>query len=247
MTKELDVEKLTGLGWERTLDELTEDMDPWDIDILELTRRYRQYIQRLGDYDLKIPGRLILVCSVLLRIKTDFLSGVEEEEELEEGGEMIEEEMEQLEEQQVEQQPEEPELYIPDIEFPVRKKQKRKVTLDELKQALNKAIDIKKKRKERKEEREEFNLELDQEDVKQKVDRLFNRLRSYITDEEDKIKFEQVLNKKTRQEKVEKFFHILHLETDEKIKCSQPEFLGELLIALESELKQTQSVKQESN
>lgn len=236
MTKQLDIEKLTGLGWERTLDQLTEDMDPWDVDITELTRRYREYIQRLENYDLKLPGRLILVCSVLLRIKTNYLSGVEREEEEEE---LREDPIEEppLEEEEARQ---EPELYIPDIEFPVKKRQKRKVTLKELKQALDKALDIKEKRKSRKQEREEFNLEIDQENVKQKVDRLFNRLKDYITNEDDQIKFEQVLNERTSREKVEKFFHILHLETDHKIKCSQPEFLGELLIALGSELEQAQ-------
>ncbi|HHK66939.1 MAG TPA: segregation/condensation protein A, partial [Candidatus Acetothermia bacterium] len=70
---EIPVEELVGESWEVVLHRLTEDMDPWDIDLTELTRRFRDYLSALRELRFEIPGRMVLACSILLRMKSDGL------------------------------------------------------------------------------------------------------------------------------------------------------------------------------
>ena len=39
---DVPIETLIEESWEGTLERLTVDMDPWDIDVAELAHRYRQ-------------------------------------------------------------------------------------------------------------------------------------------------------------------------------------------------------------
>ena len=63
---DIPIEELIGETWEGVLTRLTSDMDPWNIDLSELARRYRAYLRVLQDNDFEIPGRMVLTCSVLL-------------------------------------------------------------------------------------------------------------------------------------------------------------------------------------
>lgn len=231
-----DIEDISKQKWEILLDRFTSDMDPWDIDIVRLAERYRDYIKKSKKFDFELPARIILICSILLRMKANFLEDEEEFEEIEEEVEDFEEIPLDLEEMEEE---EEPDLFIPDMELPVKKKPNRKVTLDELKDALEKAIKIEEKREERQDKREEnYGIEIDKKSINSRLNGLMDKLKSIYSNNKDKVKFSQVLNKKDKREKIEKFVQVLHLENDEKVKCMQPEFLGEILIELEKELKE---------
>ncbi len=102
------------------------DIDPWDIDIARTTEKFLQYIDSLEKRDLRIPARTLLCASILLRMKSDSMEGVKEEE-------AAEPEMEEIEE--LEEEEKEDTLPRP----PVRRHTKRPVTLDELISELKKA------------------------------------------------------------------------------------------------------------
>jgi segregation and condensation protein A len=102
------------------------DIDPWDIDIARTTEKFLQYIDSLEKRDLRIPARTLLYASILLRMKSDSMEGVKEEE-------AAEPEMEEIEE--LEEEEKEDTLPRP----PVRRHTKRPVTLDELISELKKA------------------------------------------------------------------------------------------------------------
>jgi segregation and condensation protein A len=59
------------------------EIDPWDIDILEVTDKF---LERLEEGDLVRSGRALLYASILLRMKSDYV--VEEDEDDEEEPEM---------------------------------------------------------------------------------------------------------------------------------------------------------------
>ncbi len=67
---EIPVEQLVGESWEGILQQLTGDMDPWDIDLSILAGRSREYLQALEEMSFEIPGRMVLACSILLRMKS---------------------------------------------------------------------------------------------------------------------------------------------------------------------------------
>jgi segregation and condensation protein A len=103
-------------------------IDPWDIDIVELTDGFLRRVEELKKMDLRISSRTLLYSAILLRMKSSCV--LEEnagEEELEEDSGFFEEE----------DFPEPAEFPIPKL--PVRRLSTRPVTLNELILELKKA------------------------------------------------------------------------------------------------------------
>jgi segregation and condensation protein A len=59
-------------------------IDPWNIDIIEVTDRFLSELDRMKKLDLKISGRTLFFASSLLRMKSDFMEEPEEPPESEE-------------------------------------------------------------------------------------------------------------------------------------------------------------------
>jgi len=231
------VEEIVEEPWEETIDFLTADMPPQEIDITVLADRYREYLSELQNYDLSIPAKAIRICAALLKMKTQALEfeQAEEDDEVEEDPMAFEdEEMMQQEEFMEHQETERIEIKDgPDLEIPVKQKPKRRMRLDELKDSLQDAVEVKQRRDERQERRAQMDQEfqMDQEDLTQKLDKLLNSIKDKITTEsEEAINFDKLIEQKDREEKIEKFKHMLHLENDQKIDLIQEEFLGELQV-----------------
>lgn len=240
-----DIQAIRDADWERVLERFTEDMDPWAIDIVKLADRYKSYIERLERFDLEVPGRIIVVGAVLLRMKTQILreayedggEGLQAEESLED----LEHDMEAVLEEEIatgeDLDPvDDGQLRIPEAvpKPPVKKKGKRKVTLDELKDALEKAVEIGNKREERQETRKEakdYGIEVEEDDITNKLEQLYTSLRDRIGgNKEDAVTFSDLVEQEEKEEKLNKFVHIMHLETDAKIDCMQEEWLGDIQI-----------------
>ena len=224
-------DQLHSSNWDSVLDKFSYDMDPWNVDIVKIADRFRNYLSTVEERNLEVSARMIIICAALLKMKTDLLSDDEQEEEFQEFEEEPFDDFEQHEEFEEERR----EIEVPeeDVRPKVKKKPARRVSLKELKNALNKALDIQEKRKKRRErrllEKDDF-IDLDEKDIAQKLDRLMERLESYF-EVEGTIPFQKILEKEDKLEKLEKFSHLLHLETDEKVACEQEEFLGELKIS----------------
>jgi len=101
------------------------EIDPWDIDIVKITDKFLEYIESLEKKDLRIPARTLLYASILLRMKSDSVDGLEEEEP----------EIDFLPDEIDFQQIEDCRLPQP----PIRRRTKRPVTLEELIIELRKA------------------------------------------------------------------------------------------------------------
>jgi segregation and condensation protein A len=54
------------------------EIDPWNIDILEVTERFLSELDRLRQLDLRISGRTLFFAATLLRLKSEFLVEPEE-------------------------------------------------------------------------------------------------------------------------------------------------------------------------
>jgi len=232
-----DIEVLAQQPWEETLDFLTADMPPQEIDITLLADRYRTYLSELQEYDLSIPARAIRVCAALLKMKAQALHLDEEPQEQED----MEDPMRFEDEEMMEEDWEEDttELKVgPDLDVPVKQKPRRRMQIDELKNALRDAVEVNKKREQRQERRMEMEqqFEMNEEDINDKLDRLLGSIKDIVTtDTKEKVNFDEILEQKDKEEKIEKFKHILHLENDEKVELIQEEFMGDLEIRPENE------------
>lgn len=51
----------------------TNQIDPWDVDIIWLTKEYVRMLKKLKELDFKFSGKVLLAAAILLRIKSDRL------------------------------------------------------------------------------------------------------------------------------------------------------------------------------
>lgn len=51
----------------------TNQIDPWDVDIVWLTKEYVRMLKKLKELDFKVSGKVLLAAAILLRIKSDRL------------------------------------------------------------------------------------------------------------------------------------------------------------------------------
>ncbi len=229
------LEDLIGESWEGTLRRLTADMDPWDIDVALLARRYRSYLAALQELSFAIPGRMVLTCSILLRMKSDLLA-VDRPSSDQEG--LLSELEAAVEEESVAREgPIEPEGFS----LPLLRRPRRRVTLEELRAALAGAMTVSRRRAERlirsavEEENDPFaRFEIGGEDIADRLHVLFDKIKRFLK-RTRAVSFFRLLERGDKEERVRRFIELLHLAGQGEIRCTQQEFLGDILISWEKE------------
>ena len=231
---EIPIEELIGETWEGILTRLTSDMDPWNIDLSELACRYRSYVHALQELNFEIPGRMVLTCSVLLRMKSDELLAMEYRTDRDGLVAELEEALDQ--EEFVWEEPPNPESFA----LPVLRRPHRQVTLGDLRNALTSALKVSRRRAERlidHMEIDEFDpfegYELGGIDFSDRIQSLLSKIRNFLSGRRI-LSFFRLLERGDTEERVQRFFEILHLASSGEIDCSQKEFLGDILIKLEA-------------
>lgn len=233
---EIPVEELMGESWEGTLKRLTADMDPWAIDIAELAHRYRQYLDALRELQFEIPGRMVLTCSILLRMKSDDLLATARPSTRNEFIETLEEAVD--EEAEAWEEP----IDLGDDVFtvPLLRRPRRQVTLDDLRQALAAAMTVSRRRAERliqhlEDDENEFeHYQIGGDNFAERLHVLFAKIVGLLKGKRFVSFFRLLENGGDKQERIRRFFEVLHLSADGRISCTQKEFLGDILLALEN-------------
>ena len=200
-----------------------EQLNPWDVNLVKLTESFIKFIKNAGDLDFRIPAKVVFVAAILLRLKADYLSIFEEEEESVE--EMLKEDK-PFAELGID-----PNLV--QLGYPMKRSPKRQVTLEELIIALRKALAV----RERKEERvkvarrqldvitvTEEDMTIRTEKMLKEIDELMQKLHT------DKIEFTQIVKEWKKDKVIEKFVPLLHLESDGKIVGEQEDFFKSIYV-----------------
>lgn len=209
--------------WQSILMDLvkTEQMDPWDIDVSVLAKKYIQRIKQLKEKtDLRISGKVVLAAAILLRIKStrllkddiaqfdSMLSGGDEEELYEETypGELID----RKKYKGLKLTPKTPQP------------RKRKVSIYDLLEALEKALDIEKKRRLRIPPAIKMEIPEKKFDLSDLICRIYARILGWFKkDEKRKIFFSELVPDKSRLGKIYTFIPLLHLSTQRKVDLEQ--------------------------
>lgn len=231
---EIPIEELVSESWEGVLEHLTSDMDPWNIDLAVLARRYRDYVRALQDMEFEVPGRMVLTCSILLRMKSDVLLVAGQTDR-----DGLVAELEDAIEQEIFEW-EEPPAAIDEYSVPVLRRPRRQVTLFDLQHALKAAMKVSRRRAERlldadyeTEDVDPFEpFEIGGVDFAGRLQVLFEKIKNMLSGRRV-LSFFRLLDRGDKDERVERFFEILHLAAEGEISCSQKEFLGDILIRLE--------------
>ena len=204
---------ILGSDWQEVLTTLVaeEGMDPLYVDLIKLADVFRGYLERLKQFDFRIPARFILVAAILLRMKAELLLD-EEEEKI------------------IRTTPSEPlNIDVPILLPPITRKPTRKVTLNELVTALNKAFDFQ-ERKEGKKLRMRRAIERliePEDDIEVRIKEIYEEIVSRKA-----ITFSQLVPAWKKLEIVKTFLPLLHLATRDMVTCEQEEMFKEIFIRI---------------
>ncbi|RLJ09266.1 MAG: hypothetical protein DRP13_00640 [Candidatus Aenigmatarchaeota archaeon] len=204
-----------------------EGMDPWDLDIKKLSDAFLQYLKKRREMDFRIPAKYIIIAAVLLKMKSEDLQQLYD---LTFGSDLdvfeaeIESEVIQPETECEIQTHLNATLHVPPVRKPVRK-----IVVEELIDALRKALKTEERRKEKWERRRE-RIKIEQENITQRIEELYRRIDSLLTEIKKEIKFSSLVKQWERKEVVETFVPLIHLDHQKKIKCRQEEPFEEIFI-----------------
>ncbi len=206
--------------WGEVLRNLTTDMDPWDIDLAVLNKRLTEHIEHMRRIDLRIPAKILLAAAIIYKLKSEAISAFEEEvlpeEDLFSEDFALDEEMPAIDKN----------IVIPPIQLPLQRAPRRKITIDELVNALDKAMNIKTRR----EAREFFQMDLAGVDLSKSIEELYEKVCTFMLKGEQ-ITFSRLLGiESTKENKIRAFNSMLHLASEGRIVCSQPKLFGEIQI-----------------
>lgn len=235
--------KTDEITWQSILYELvkSEEMDPWDIDVSILTQKYIQMLRNFKEHDFRVSGKVLLAAAILLKIKSNKLVG-EDLSELDRLLVGIEEEMEELgfEETNAVPKLEEIPTLIPRTPQP----RKRKVSIFDLVEALERALEVKKRRLLH--SIPPLNLEAPKKkkDITEIIREVYGKIKLFFINAlKDKLTFSKLLPSESKEDKVHTFIPLLHLAQQNKIELLQQAHFGEIEILLK---KREEEVKVEN-
>jgi segregation and condensation protein A len=222
------------IGWQEIIYDLinTEQLDPWDINITILTDGYLARVEKIEEADFFVSSKVLLAAALLLRIKSEILLNkyIKSIDEILFG----KKEEKKYETERIELDEDIPDL-VPRSPVPRFKK----VTLQELIQALNKAITtenrrIKKEIINRNALRETgISLPKKRISIKDRIKEIHDRLYNHFEENQDhkKVTFTDFIgdDKETR---IISFAPLLHLENQKKVWLEQNNHFDEIHIWL---------------
>ncbi|KYK35492.1 MAG: segregation/condensation protein A [Theionarchaea archaeon] len=187
------------------------EVDPWNIDIVEMTDKYLEQIRRAEELDLRLSGKTYLVATILLRMQSE--SFFTEESEESEG-----EELEEL-------------GFEPSPILPPLRRKKGRITLPELLNALLIVLEERERRKKKEKKRPErqiIKVDVYRIDVKKYVDELYLHIKMLSGGEI--ITFSQLLIDKSPLFIARTFLYLLFLEMSRRVDIWQEREFGEIYI-----------------
>lgn len=222
------------IGWKEIIYDLinTEQLDPWNINITFLSHKYLEKIKELEEADFFISSKVLFAASLLLRIKSEMLLSkyIKSIDEILFGRK---EEKKRYKMEKIELNEEIPEL-VPKTPMP----RVKKVTLNELIDSLNKAINTENRRIKKavlnKNALRETGISLPKKkySIKDRIKDIYNKLINIFKykEENKKISYTEFIGENSKNKRLEHFFPLLHLENQQEIWLDQEAHFEEIHI-----------------
>jgi len=220
------------IGWQDIIHDLinSEQLDPWNIDIIILTDGYLEKMEKLEEANFFTSSKVLLAAALLLRIKSEILLNkyIKSIDEILFG----KEEKKKYSFERIELDEEIPEL-IPRSPIPRFKK----ITLQELIDSLNKAI-VTENRRIQKEvinknalREVSFSLPKRKFSITNKIKEIYNKLFHHLKEDRKNISFTDFIGH-DKEERIICFSSLLHLENQKKVWMHQEDHFEEIQIWL---------------
>ena len=222
------------IGWQELIYDLinTEQLDPWDINITVLTDKYLDKIQNLEEEDFFVSSKVLLAAALLLRIKSEILLNkhLKSIDEILFGGKETKQHI--LERIELDEE-------IPFLVPKTPMSRVKKVTLQELMDALNKAIVTENRRIKKeivnKNALRETGISLPKRrfSIQNKIKEIYDKLFGHFEENKDSIRvsFTDFVGK-SKEERLISFAPLLHLENQKRVWLEQEGHFEEIHIWL---------------
>jgi segregation and condensation protein A len=209
-----------------------EGMDPWDIDVTKLSNQYIDIVKTMKQMDLRVGGKVILAAAFLLKIKAKKLVN----EDINELDKMItatdnsEDFYDDLEQQFVRPDGSDVPQLVPRTPQP----RKRKVSVYDLVQALEKALEVRDRRLFRPQPGAYREVKAPENafDITKAINSVHTSIQDYFQkNPEKKLYFSQIIPEgASKKQIVYAFIPLLHLTNHRKVDLEQEEQFGEIEI-----------------
>src|SRR3989338_4660733 len=230
--------KADEVTWQSVIYELvkSEQMDPWDIDVGLLAQKYIDMLKSLKEHDFRMSGKVLLAAAILLKLKSTKLVG-EDLSELDRLLIGVEDEMEELGFDETSAIPKLNE--IPTLIPRTPQPRKRKVSIFDLVEALERALEVKKRRLLHSIPPLNVEAPKRKRDITQIIRDVYGRIKLFfINTIKDKLTFTKLLPSESKEDKVYTFIPLLHLAQQNKIELTQETPFGEIEVLLKKKEEQ---------
>ncbi len=202
------------------------EMDPWDIDIASLAQRFLEEVRSMVKLNLRLSGKTLLTSAILLRMKSEHIMPQENGHNGHNGHDAYEDygwdEAYDLD------------FNVPPLTTPLRRRAERRVTLFELVEALQQALNeevIRKNFPPRRRVKPKLVIQVDEESIREKIISLYDRLLE-LAQQNEVLRFGELIYDPTPRHVVETLLYLLYLDSQGKLTVWQEELFGEIFITL---------------
>ncbi|MBU0953638.1 MAG: segregation/condensation protein A [Nanoarchaeota archaeon] len=211
-------------AWEQVLQQIvaTEGLDPWDLDLSQLSKVFLQYLAHLRELDFSIPAKYVIISAVILKIKSKRLPILPAEDDDELGFDFPEDAFTEAQHRVRNDE------LTPLTAQPARVT-RRKVMLGELIDALRKAI--------RTEDRRTLRvlthhgkMQIKKDDTTHRIQGLYDRISGLLAKIKGEVTFSSLVQEQTRDGVTNTFLPLVYLDHSQHVSCRQEDLFQEIYI-----------------
>ncbi len=231
----MDLDKMIeGSFWKDILYEIISTLDPWNIDISELATRYSERVEKMEEMNFRIPANVVLVSSVLLRMKADIMASIEINpleftHDPDEGLMFSEFDIDTY--SQIETVEKEDNGDITPIAVRPKRVPKRRVTATELIAAIQEVFEdrvIKQRLRKEGNGRRAIEIILTK-DIKELIEETYKKVITILSKKKNEfVLFSEIVP--TKKETVPTFISLLHLSNNQRVSLKQKRIYEEIFI-----------------
>jgi segregation and condensation protein A len=219
------------ISWQSMIYSLIEEenMNPWDINVSVIAKKFLQKLKTLKEMDFRISGKIILASAILLKIKSKHLLetdivALDNLMNSEDPFDLLDDERPEVVRYKDERNAIRPRTPQPRI---------RKISVYDLVSALEKALKLEQRRNYYKKP-EEVRIVAPKKpemDIQTRMKNILQEATAYFK-ANPLLTFEQLVPSESREDKVFTFIPLLHLENQRALQMKQKKHFGEIHIKL---------------
>lgn len=220
------------ITWQTIIYDLikSEQMNPWDVDISLLSKKYIETLKKLKEANFFLSGKVLLASALLLKIKSEKFVN---EDFVNFDNLLYPQSLNELELYE-----DSPNPYInlehPELTIRTPLARKRNVNLNDLMSALQKALEVNKRKVMRRLREDEIVVKIPEKkfDISKLIKNIYDKILDFFKYKKEILTFTKLIPSDKREDKILTFVPLLHLDSQEKINLVQNEPFGEIFIEI---------------